>query len=69
MNHVLNEGEQIYVVCVAIEEGERPNVKNVHDIYKNLSQVFKGRHVGMLHGKMTSFEKDIVMATFNAREH
>lgn len=66
LNHVLNEGEQIYVVCAAIEEGERPNVKNVHDIYKNLSQVFKGRHVGMLHGKMTSFEKDIVMATFNA---
>lgn len=66
LNHVLNEGEQIYVVCAAIEEGERPNVKNVHDIYKNLSQVFKGRHVGMLHGKMTSFEKDTVMAAFNA---
>ncbi|WP_159648479.1 ATP-dependent DNA helicase RecG [Erysipelothrix aquatica] len=66
LNHVLDEGEQIYVVCAAIEEGERPNVKNVHDIYKNLSQVFKGRHVGMLHGKMTSFEKDTVMAAFNA---
>lgn len=66
LNHVLDEGEQIYVVCAAIEEGERPNVKNVRDIYKNLSQVFKGRRVGMLHGKMTSLEKDTVMAAFNA---
>lgn len=64
----LKEGEQVYVVCPAIEEDEREGIRNVLDIYKNLCHQFEDYKVGMLHGKMKADDKNDIMNQFNNHE-
>ncbi|SJZ98222.1 ATP-dependent DNA helicase RecG [Anaerorhabdus furcosa] len=65
VKEILQEGRQIYVVCSAIEESENFSARNVVDIYENLQKQFKGiATVGILHGKMSSDEKEQVMQDF-----
>ena len=62
-NHLKNN-DQIYVICASIEESENFQAKNVIDIKQQLTNVFKGYHVEMLHGKMSSDEKELIMDDF-----
>ncbi|QIK57491.1 ATP-dependent DNA helicase RecG [Erysipelothrix sp. HDW6A] len=62
-NVVKNKG-QIYVVCPAISEGERPNVKYVEGIYDQLSNVFSGYTVEMIHGKINDDQRKDIMNRF-----
>ncbi|MEG2330529.1 helicase-related protein, partial [Anaerorhabdus sp.] len=65
----IEEGRQVYVVCSAIEESESINVRNVLTIYDNLKKAFKGiAKVGVLHGKMSSEEKEEIMREFDKNE-
>lgn len=65
VKEILQEGRQIYVVCSAIEESENFSARNVVDIYENLQKQFNGiATVGILHGKMSSDEKEQVMQDF-----
>ncbi|MBQ7223499.1 MAG: ATP-dependent DNA helicase RecG [Erysipelotrichaceae bacterium] len=62
---LLAEGNQMYVICPAIENGEETVTRNVTDIHRNLSAYFKGRyHVGLLHGQMDDEEKSAVQDAF-----
>lgn len=61
----LANNQQIYVVCPAIEQGEKENVRNVDDIYKNLRKVFEHSKVAMLHGKMDGSEKERILTEFS----
>lgn len=62
---LLNQGRQIYVICSAIEESENFVARNVLEIYENLQKQFEGiACVGVLHGKMSSEEKEEVMNEF-----
>jgi ATP-dependent DNA helicase RecG len=62
---LLAEGNQMYVICPAIENGEETVTRNVTDIHRNLSAYFKGRyHVGLLHGQMDEEEKSAVQDAF-----
>lgn len=65
LHSAIKNGEQIYIVCPAIVEGEREGIKNVVEIYGHLKNVFGHEKVGMLHGAMTQHEKDSVMSKFN----
>ena len=61
----LSEGAQIYVICAAIEDNEAYEAKNVLDIADALSKAFFGyARVGVLHGRMSSDEKELVMNQF-----
>lgn len=60
----LERKEQIYIVCAAIDEGERPGVKNVLTICKNLKPVFASYNVDYVHGKMPSEIKNEKMKRF-----
>ncbi|MDE8333006.1 ATP-dependent DNA helicase RecG [Erysipelothrix rhusiopathiae] len=60
----LKNQEQIYIVCAAIEEGERAGVKNVHTICENLKPVFSSYNVDFVHGKMPSELKASKMQSF-----
>ena len=61
----LSDGAQIYVICAAIEENEAYEAKNVLDIADALSKAFFGyARVGVLHGRMSSEEKEAVMHQF-----
>jgi len=65
----VEKGRQVFVICPRIEKSEIRNpksetfeVKNVKEEYEKLSQeVFPGLRVGMLHGKLSSREKEEVM--------
>ncbi len=63
------DGEQVYVVCSAIEKNEDYQVRNVQEVYDSFIKVSKNKYqVGILHGKMKQDEKDIVMKKFIEKE-
>jgi ATP-dependent DNA helicase RecG len=67
----LSDGRQAYVVCPSIEAvDEESNLKlqNVTDKHGELSGVFDGYNVGMLHGKMSSDEKTDIINRFLTNE-
>ncbi len=61
----LDKGHQIYIVGSAIEASDSYGGKDVNGLYQSLKDVFKPYNVGLLHGKKTSEEKDIIMDDFN----
>jgi len=65
-------GIQVFVVCPLIEESEIDTMKSVRAAtkeYENLSQVFAPKKVGLLHGKMSSKEKEQVMSDFKEKKY
>jgi ATP-dependent DNA helicase RecG len=60
-------GRQAFVVCAAIDEGNRLQVKAAETEAERLSQhVFKDLSVGVLHGRMRPADKDARMEEFRA---
>ena len=65
----LAEGRQAYVVYPVIEEGETSALKAAEQQYERLkTDIFPHVHVGLLHGKMPSEQKEAVMRRFQAGE-
>jgi ATP-dependent DNA helicase RecG len=63
----LAAGEQAYVVCPLIEESEKLEVASAQETYEQLSlQDLAGHTVGLLHGRMSSADKEAVMNSFRA---
>ncbi|WMM26741.1 ATP-dependent DNA helicase RecG [Tissierella sp. MB52-C2] len=61
---VLN-GRQAYIVCPLIEESETLDINAAEELYINFKEnVFEEFKVGLLHGKMKSKEKDMIMEEF-----
>ena len=62
-------GNQIYVVCPAVEESEVDSLKSAEVWAEALQQtVFPDLRVGLLHGRMKGVEKEQIMAAFAAHE-
>lgn len=62
-------GNQVYIVCPAVEENEDLNLKSAELWSKHLQdEVFADLHVGLVHGKMKASEKDSVMRSFANNE-
>lgn len=64
VNEILEFGHQLYVICAAVEENEDYKARDVYQMQQNLSKLFSDYKVGMLHGKMSSEEKQSVMQEF-----
>jgi ATP-dependent DNA helicase RecG len=64
----LDQGRQAYVVYPVIEDSEKVDLKSATEGFKNLSEIFKGRRVALLHGRLKSDEKERTMAAFAAGE-
>lgn len=63
----LAEGQQAYVVCPLVEEGEEDStLVSATEYQGRLQQVFPQQVVGLLHGKMKPKEKEKVMGDFAA---
>lgn len=61
----INKGRQIYFVCALVDESDVVNAKAATEYVKNLSQgMLRGKSVGLIHGKMKSFEKEDIMRRF-----
>lgn len=60
----LSQGRQAYVITPLIEESESLEVQNAIELHATLTERFKPYHVGLMHGRLTSSEKDEVMQAF-----
>jgi ATP-dependent DNA helicase RecG len=62
----IESGNQVYVVCPAIEESDAMQMRNVTDIYRSLNKAIgKKVRMAMLHGQLRSEQKDQIMADFH----
>lgn len=63
----LDNGQQAYVVCPLIDESEKLEVASAQETYDKLTaEDLRGYTVGLLHGRMSSVEKEEIMASFRA---
>lgn len=65
----VKDGRQAFIICPLVEESEAIQAKAATAEYARLAEeVFPELELGLLHGKMTSKDKDFVMRKFNAGE-
>ncbi|MFP3124109.1 ATP-dependent DNA helicase RecG [Ectobacillus funiculus] len=65
----LQKGRQAYVICPLIEESDKLDVQNAIDLHSMLSHYFANKcNVGLMHGRLSSQEKDEVMRAFSQNE-
>jgi ATP-dependent DNA helicase RecG len=65
LNQEMDAGRQIFVVCPNISDSSLMEAKSVESVYEDLSKKqFKGRHIGLLHGKLKAQDKISVMQDF-----
>ncbi len=65
----LAQGQQAFVVCPLIEESEKLEVASAQDTFKLLGKTeLKGLKLGLLHGRLSSNEKDETMTQFRERK-
>ena len=69
IDHQIDEGRQVFVICPLIQEStELAEVKNVQSEVKRLQAEFPSRTIAMMHGKLSSEEKQKIMQAFRDRE-
>ena len=62
-------GRQTFVICPLVEESDKLDVRAATDEHKRLSEeVFPDLRVGLMHGRLSSREKDKVMRQFRDAE-
>ncbi len=60
----IDGGNQAYIVCSLVDEGESDLISAKEYAEKLQTEVFTGYNLGLLHGKMKAKEKDAVMSAF-----
>ena len=69
MYNELKNKHQIYVIAPLIEDNEESSMENVYELQRKMDRAFsKITKTGILHGKMTSIEKDTIMEQFKNHE-
>lgn len=70
MEKELQKGRQAYVICPLIEESDKLDVQNAIDVHTALTTYFQNRYgIGLMHGRLSSEEKDSVMKAFSKNEN
>ena len=65
----LNAGHQAYVICSLIEDNEDfENLESVEKVFKDLKKFFKNYKLALLHGRISTDEKNKVMEDFKNRK-
>ena len=66
MERELASGSQAYVICPLVEESDVLDVQSAVDVHAQLTRYFGDRRtVGLMHGRLSSEEKDEVMRAFS----
>jgi len=69
IREAISQGQQAFVVCPLIEESDKLQVASAEDTFKLLAKTeLKGLKLGLLHGRMSSSEKDETMSQFRDRK-
>ncbi len=62
-------GRQVYVIYPLVEESEKSDLKAATQMAEHLqADIFPGLRVGLLHGRLSPVEKEVIMASFTSRE-
>ena len=64
----LKNNNQAYVIAPMIEESEASDYTNVNDLKRKFDLAFKNYNIEVLHGKMTSEEKEKIMNDFKNKK-
>lgn len=65
----LKNNHQIYVISPLIEESEKMDLENIHELEEKMNKAFgKYYKIGILHGKMSNTEKEEIMDRFQKNE-
>jgi len=62
--HLL-DNSQIFVVCPYIDESENKDIKAAEKVYEQYIDLFPDSNVKILHGRMKSEEKEVIMSQMN----
>ncbi len=68
MRREIAQGRQVYVVLPLVEESEKLDLKSAVEEYEAMLARFPDFQVGLLHGRMTSAEKDAAITAFRDRQ-
>ena len=69
MRREIAQGRQVYVVLPLVEESEKLDLRSAVEEHKKLQEsVFPGFRVGLLHGRMSSADKDEAISKFRDKE-
>lgn len=61
----LSNNHQVYVIAPLIEESDKIDLENVYELEEKMNKAFgKLYKIGVLHGKMTNEEKEVIMNDF-----
>lgn len=63
---VCDDGAQVYWVCTLIEESEALQCQNAEETWELLKDSLPNQHIGLIHGRMKSTEKEVIMADFKS---
>lgn len=64
IQYVCQQGKQAYWVCPLIEESEALQLQTALETYSNLSKLLPEFTIGLVHGRLSSQEKNEVMNAF-----
>ena len=64
----MSKGQQVYWVCPLIEETENLHLSNSNNRFKYLKRKFREFKVGLIHGQMSSEDKELQLKKYNNRE-
>lgn len=62
------EGRQVYWVCTLVEESEALQCQAAEDTQILLQEIMPEFHIGLVHGRMKSIEKETVMSEFKNKK-
>ena len=69
MLNELKNNHQIYVISPLIEESEKIDLENIYALEEKMNKAFgKYYKIGVLHGKMSNEEKEVIMSKFQNNE-
>lgn len=64
----VNKGRQVYIVYPLIEESEKLDYKNLMDGYESVCRAFPDFQISIVHGQMSSADKEYEMQRFLTQE-
>jgi len=67
-NNHLKNNSQIFVVCPYIDESENKDIKAAERVFEQYESLFPSKTVALLHGRMKSEEKELIMQKMNDAE-
>lgn len=65
----VHQGQQVYVIYPLVEESEKLELKSATEMHRRLSEeVFSDLQVGLVHGRMKSSEKELILDQFKKKQ-